>query len=185
MLQNPARMDLRSCAADREQMDEREDGMASVAVLFSVTKRCLSPVKRQICVTAEGKAPSGANYGPSLSALVSVPSHRTLDGPTIEEIASLLRAKNRHRRFLGRHPGHGILVGKSSEQVLQAPAWSRSSRVCVVPKNFVASRWFFAEVALAKSLGRLILPVIRNRRRQRGTLRGRHSQDSTTLKAEP
>ena len=61
--------------------------------------------------------------------------------------------------FLDRHPEDGIRVGDRWEEVLYDRLHSVDAVVCVVTEHHVASKWCFAEVALAKVLGHHLLPV--------------------------
>ena len=63
--------------------------------------------------------------------------------------------------FLDRHPEDGIRVGDRWEEVLYDRLHSVDAVVCVVTEHHVASKWCFAEVALAKVLGHHLLPVAR------------------------
>jgi WD40 repeat protein len=86
-------------------------------------------------------------------------SHSSRDGPVVEAIAAFLRDEEHHSVFLDRHPEDGIHVGERWEQVLYDRLNDADVVVSVVTESYVASSWCFAEVALAKALGRLVLPV--------------------------
>jgi hypothetical protein len=86
-------------------------------------------------------------------------SHSSRDGPVVEAIAAFLRDEEHHSVFLDRHPEDGIHVGDRWEQVLYDRLHDADVVVSVVTESYVASPWCFAEVALAKALGRLVLPV--------------------------
>ncbi len=86
-------------------------------------------------------------------------SHSSRDGLVVEAIATFLRDKEHHSVFLDRHPQDGIHVGERWEQELYHHLHAADVVVSVVTKNYVASPWCFAEIALAKALGRHVLPV--------------------------
>ncbi len=86
-------------------------------------------------------------------------SHSSRDGHAVDAIAAFLRDDEHHSVFLDRHPKDGIHVGEQWEQVLYDHLHAADVVVCVVTEHHVASRWCFAEVALAKALGRHVLPV--------------------------
>jgi TIR domain/AAA ATPase domain len=86
-------------------------------------------------------------------------SHSSQDGEVVEAIAGFLRDEEHHSVFLDRHPEDGIRVGDRWEEVLYDRLHSVDAVVCVVTEHHVASKWCFAEVALAKALGHQLLPV--------------------------
>jgi WD40 repeat protein len=86
-------------------------------------------------------------------------SHSSRDGAEVDDLAAFLHDAEGHTVFLDRHPGTGIRAGQLWEQVLYDNLHGSDVVVCWVTEHHVASRWCFAEVALAKALGRLVLPV--------------------------
>ena len=86
-------------------------------------------------------------------------SHSSQDGELVEAVARFLRDDEGHTVFLDRHPEDGIRVGERWEDVLYRRLHIADAVVCIVTEHHVASRWCFAEVALAKSLGHPVLPV--------------------------
>ena len=85
-------------------------------------------------------------------------SHSGCDGQIVEEIAAFL-SREKHRVFLDRHRSDGIHPGEDWEQVLYDRLHSADVLVAVLTSNYVASEWCFAEVAVAKTLGHMVLPV--------------------------
>ena len=86
-------------------------------------------------------------------------SHSSRDGEEVDDLAAFLRAEQGHEVFLDRHPEAGIRPGQQWEQVLYDRLHAADVVVCWVTEHHVASRWCFAEVALAKALGRYVVPV--------------------------
>ena len=86
-------------------------------------------------------------------------SHSSQDGELVEDVERFLHEDEGHTVFLDRHPEGGIGVGELWEDVLYRRLHEADAVVCVVTENHLESRWCFAEVALAKALGRPVLPV--------------------------
>src|SRR6266545_4642746 len=61
--------------------------------------------------------------------------------------------------FLDVDPDQGIAAGQRWEDALYRALRSTDAVVALVSDAFVASRWCFAELALARSLGRPIFPL--------------------------
>src|SRR6185436_7783368 len=73
------------------------------------------------------------------------------------------RLGSRHELFMSHSRGQGIQAGADWERTLyERLEWS-DVLVCLVTTSYVESRWCFAELAIAKAQGRLILPLIAER----------------------
>ena len=86
-------------------------------------------------------------------------SHSSRDGAVVDAIAAFVRGQGHHDVFLDHHPEDGIGVGERWEEVLYDRLHAADVVVAVVTADHVSSRWCFAEVALAKALGRHVFPV--------------------------
>ena len=86
-------------------------------------------------------------------------SHSSLDGAVVDEVAALLKNEGGHSVFLDRHPDDGIRVGDQWEEVLYDRLKAADAVVCIVTQHHVDSQWCFAEVALSKALGHVLLPL--------------------------
>ncbi|MGY1620219.1 TIR domain-containing protein [Geodermatophilus sp. SYSU D00691] len=108
-----------------------------------------------------GRASSRCDLtGLGVSTLVRIfLSHSSRDGAEVDDLATFLHDVERHTVFLDRHPRAGIRAGQLWEQVLYERLHESDVVVCWVTQHHIASRWCFAEVALAKALGRHVLPV--------------------------
>ncbi len=84
-------------------------------------------------------------------------SHSSKD----RELADAIRAKigTRHDLFLDHDPEAGIQPGAEWERTLYERLQWADAVICVVTQHHIDSRWCFAEVAIAKAQGRLLLPL--------------------------
>ncbi|HEU0080213.1 MAG TPA: toll/interleukin-1 receptor domain-containing protein, partial [Longimicrobiaceae bacterium] len=85
-------------------------------------------------------------------------SHASADAALADAVHDALAAAG-HEVFLDHHRDDGIAAGAEWERVLYEELDRADALVCVVTAAYVGSRWCFAEIALAKSRGRLIVPL--------------------------
>ena len=85
-------------------------------------------------------------------------SHASADGGLADEVFSWLRSEG-HVPFLDRDSHHGLEVGEAWEERLYRELRAADAVICLLTTAYRASRWCFAEVAIAKAVGSLLLPV--------------------------
>jgi WD40 repeat protein len=85
-------------------------------------------------------------------------SHSSKDKPLANTVHAFL-AERHHDLFLDHEPGDGIAPGADWERTLYDRLQWADAIVCLVTRNYIDSRWCFAEIALAKAQGRVILPL--------------------------
>src|SRR4051794_16389181 len=86
-------------------------------------------------------------------------SHSSQDSAAAEQVAGRLRAAGFAALFLDVDPDQGIPVGANWERELYTALRRSDGVVFLSSQASVASRWCFAELALARSLGRPIFPA--------------------------
>ena len=86
-------------------------------------------------------------------------SHASEDLGFAEEVHGWL-VDDGHEVFLDRDLRDGIGVGEDWEQRLYERLRWADAVVCVVTSAYVASQWCTAEVAIARSRGSRLLPVL-------------------------
>jgi len=84
-------------------------------------------------------------------------SHSGKDDKLSSELHAWLA--EHHEVFLDKHQRDGITTGDEWEERLYERLRWADVVVCAVTSNHVSSRWCFAEVAIAKALGRRLLPL--------------------------
>jgi WD40 repeat protein/energy-coupling factor transporter ATP-binding protein EcfA2 len=99
-------------------------------------------------------------------------SHSKLDPKVAAQIIQRLRAEGHESLFLSSHPTLGIQGGADWESELYRRLRSAVGVVFLASKNSVQSQWCFAELCIARSLGRVIIPF-----RLEGTVRLRLLDD--------
>ena len=86
-------------------------------------------------------------------------SHSNRDQELTEEVCVRLQAAGFAAMFVDFDPDQGIPVGRDWERELYAQLRRTDAVIFLASKAAVTSRWCFAEVSLARSLGRPVLPV--------------------------
>src|SRR5256885_8932260 len=104
---------------------------------------------------ADGQA--GLRVGAAMARVFV--SHASQDGRAAADVHQWLRADG-HEVFLDQDRNDGIALGEDWERRLYEHLRSADAVVCIVTPSYVASAWCFAEVALARSIGSLLLPLM-------------------------
>jgi len=86
-------------------------------------------------------------------------SHSSLDRSAAEEILHQLQANHHTSAFLDFDPEFGIPAGRDWERELYENLRQCQAVVALCSVHSMASKWCFVEVALAKTLGKAVLPV--------------------------
>src|SRR4051812_45089472 len=86
-------------------------------------------------------------------------SHSSHDRGAVEAVSARLRAAGYAALFVDFDPEQGIPAGRSWERELYAQLRKTDAVVFLASEASVASRWCFAELSLARSLGRPVFPV--------------------------
>ncbi len=86
-------------------------------------------------------------------------SHSSGDRAAVERVHERLRAEGFAALFLGFDPAHGIPAGRSWERELYAQLRKSDGVIFLASAASVTSSWCFAEVSLARSLGRPVFPL--------------------------
>src|SRR3712207_6682894 len=86
-------------------------------------------------------------------------SHSSRDRAVTERVAARLRVAGLAALFVDFDPEQGIPPGRSWERELYAQLRRTNAVVFLASPTAVASRWRFAELSLARSLGRPVFPV--------------------------
>ena len=86
-------------------------------------------------------------------------SHSSVDRSAAQELSDQLEAEGFAAIFLDFDPDQGIPAGRSWERELYAQLRRTDALIFLATQASTASRWCFAEVTLARSLGKPIFPV--------------------------
>src|SRR4029450_2863436 len=86
-------------------------------------------------------------------------SHSSRDRAAVEQLGDRLRADGITGLFLDFDPADGIPAGRNWEQELYAQLRRTDAVVFLASESSVASAWCFAELTLARSLRKTIVPV--------------------------
>lgn len=86
-------------------------------------------------------------------------SHSSEDAELAAELARRLREEGHHSLFLDFDPARGIPAGQSWERTLYRKLRAAKAVVALCTDRFIASRWCFAEVALARMEGKLVFAL--------------------------
>src|SRR3954463_15102064 len=86
-------------------------------------------------------------------------SHSSQDRAATEQVAARLRAAGFAALFVDFDPEQGIPTGRNWERELYAQLRRTDAVIFLASAASVASRWCFAEVSLARSLGRPVFPL--------------------------
>src|ERR687890_205128 len=86
-------------------------------------------------------------------------SHSSRDRRVTERVVARLRAAGFAALFVDFDPEQGIPAGRSWERELYAQLRRSDAVVFLASEASVASRWCFAELSLARSLGRPVFPL--------------------------
>jgi hypothetical protein len=87
-------------------------------------------------------------------------SHSSSDDALAEEIRAWLAEHGHESIFLDFHPDDGIPAGCDWERMLYRKLRASRAVVAVVTESFLASRWCFAEIALARMERKPVIPVL-------------------------
>ena len=86
-------------------------------------------------------------------------SHSSSDRDATQRLAERLRAEGFAALFLDFDPEQGIPAGRNWERELYAQLRKSDAVIFLASAASVASKWCFAEVSLARSLGKPIFPL--------------------------
>src|SRR4051812_8633361 len=86
-------------------------------------------------------------------------SHSSRDRAVTERVVARLRAAGFAALFVDFDPEQGIPAGRNWERELYAQLRRSDAVIFLASEASVASRWCFAELSLARSLGRPVFPV--------------------------
>lgn len=87
-------------------------------------------------------------------------SHSSQDAPLAREIAQALRDGNYASLFLDIDEQDGIKSFEDWEQVLYRKLRAARAVIAICTDHWLASKWCFAEIAIARALGKPVLPVV-------------------------
>ena len=86
-------------------------------------------------------------------------SHSSLDSDAALEIAGWLKEQGHTSVFLDFDPELGIPAGREWEKELYGELRTCSALIALCSKNWLSSRWCFAEATHAKAMGKHIFPI--------------------------
>src|SRR4051794_28328904 len=86
-------------------------------------------------------------------------SHSSRDRAITERVVKRLRAAGFAALFVDFDPEEGLPAGRNWERELYAQLRRTDAVVFLASEASVASRWCFAELSLARSLGRPVFPL--------------------------
>src|SRR5688572_32147323 len=86
-------------------------------------------------------------------------SHSGRDRAVTEQVVAQLRAVGFTALFVDFDPDQGIPAGRNWERELYAQLRRTDAVVFLASEASVSSRWCFAELSLARSLGRPVFPL--------------------------
>jgi hypothetical protein len=86
-------------------------------------------------------------------------SHSSQDAEVAAELREWLVSEGHRSLFLDFDPEFGIPAGRSWEQELYQQLRSSRAVIVLCSQAWMTSRWCFAEVTQARSLGKTLLPV--------------------------
>ena len=86
-------------------------------------------------------------------------SHSSRDNTTTDRLARRLEAEGFAALFIDFDPDRGLPAGRSWERELYSQLRKTDAVVFLASRSSVASQWCFAEVGLARSLGKPVFPV--------------------------
>ena len=86
-------------------------------------------------------------------------SHSSEDNEIAEKMRQRLEDQGHRSVFLDFDPAHGIPAGRNWEQELYRQLRSCQAVIVLCSKDSMASKWCFAEITHAKSLGRHVFPI--------------------------
>src|SRR3954471_21678100 len=86
-------------------------------------------------------------------------SHNSQDRPVAKWLVKRLRAAGFAALFVDFDPDQGIPAGRNWEHELYTQLRRTDAVVFLASEGSVASHWCFAEISLARSLGRPVFPV--------------------------
>ena len=89
-------------------------------------------------------------------------SHRTADKAAAEDLKrrALARGYSAEQLFLDSDPVAGIAAGADWEHVIYDRLKQCQALIVVCSPRWAESKWCFAELVFAKSLGKLVFPVV-------------------------
>src|SRR3954469_13531637 len=86
-------------------------------------------------------------------------SHSSRDRAVTERVVARLRAAGLAALFVDFDPEQGIPAGRNWERELYTQLRRTDAVIFLASEASVASRWCFAELSLARSLGRPVFPL--------------------------
>jgi len=86
-------------------------------------------------------------------------SHSSQDAGLALDVAKALQGSDYDSVFLDFDERHGIMAFEDWERVLYRKLWATRAVVAICTDHFLASKWCFAEIAIARALGKPVLPV--------------------------
>ena len=87
-------------------------------------------------------------------------SHNSKDNEVAEDLKMRLEEQGHHSVFLDFDPEHGIPAGTQWEQILYVKLRACQAIIVLCSPHFMASKWCFAEITHARSMGKVLFPVI-------------------------
>jgi TIR domain len=87
-------------------------------------------------------------------------SHSSQDAQLARNVAQALQASNYVSLFLDFDEQHGIKAFEDWERVLYRKLWATRAVVAICTNHSLESKWCFAEIAIARALGKPVLPVV-------------------------
>ena len=111
-------------------------------------------------------------------------SHSSKDAEIATDIRLWLRSKGHSSVFLDFDPEDGIPAGRNWEQELYQQLRSCRAVIAVCSEHSMASKWCFAEITQARSLGKSLIPVRIDGCVIDGVIGDHQFVDMTTDKAE-
>ena len=87
-------------------------------------------------------------------------SHSSADRKIAEAVAEALRIRRIESQFLDNSPENGIPAAADWEQELYRRLWGCSALLALVTDHYLASRWCFAELCLARMRGKRVVALL-------------------------
>ena len=87
-------------------------------------------------------------------------SHSSADRKIAEAVAEALKIRRIESQFLDNSPENGIPAAADWEQELYRRLWGCSALLALVTDHYLASRWCFAELCLARMRGKRVVALL-------------------------
>jgi hypothetical protein len=143
--------EVRSVETDGDGLDAQAD--SEVATVDGSEAADARPQATNTRAPVDDRAYIG---GGTASIFISYSSH---DAAVADQLIYQLRAEGLAAPFLDFDPDEGIPTGRNWERELYAGLRQADAVVFLASSTSVTSRWNFAEIGLARSLGRPVIPV--------------------------